>query len=464
MSEALIGAKSTKYDLSQVPTAQVDTKDSLKHVTAQEIPGERVGLDVIQNGFFLLTDSLVIAGGAQKLLNIVGHGAKKGDILKITSGASIDAQISIIGIEDANNLYISTPINVAIADTCQIYRSVSAQYARDGSLNVTAVQGPIKIKVDGVATEVSIDTVTPVNTVPIPVEITGTAGPINITAGDLNVQLSDQGANPDVTRIGDGTNQWGINASSEGLIHDADALAQLVLLVAKDFATSAKQDTGNTSLATIAGKDFATQTTLAALLTELQLKADLTDTQPVSVQSSALPTGAATSAKQDAQSALIGDLVEAAPASDTASSGLNGRLQRIAQRITSLIALFPTALGQSTMANSFRVVLASDQSAIPTTPTKNYITGTLKTAQITVGTSQVRATTDNLAPSAARNLLKIKPSKNNTGAIYLIATGGSTSTGMEIIGPDTLSFEYDPTDYYLISDTSAQTVEIVEVE
>lgn len=35
----------------------------------------------------------------------------------------------------------------------------------------------------------------------------------------------------------------------------------------------------------------------------------------------------------------IGALTETAPASDTASSGLNGRLQRIAQRLTSLIAL-----------------------------------------------------------------------------------------------------------------------------
>lgn len=35
------------------------------------------------------------------------------------------------------------------------------------------------------------------------------------------------------------------------------------------LATSAKQDTGNTSLATIAGKDFATQTTLAAILAKL---------------------------------------------------------------------------------------------------------------------------------------------------------------------------------------------------
>jgi hypothetical protein len=40
----------------------------------------------------------------------------------------------------------------------------------------------------------------------------------------------------------------------------------------------------------------------------------------------------------------IGALTESAPASDTASSGLNGRLQRIAQRLTSILAAFlPTA-------------------------------------------------------------------------------------------------------------------------
>lgn len=39
-----------------------------------------------------------------------------------------------------------------------------------------------------------------------------------------------------------------------------------------------------------------------------------------------------------------GSLTETAPATDTASSGLNGRLQRVAQRLTSLIALFPSAL------------------------------------------------------------------------------------------------------------------------
>jgi hypothetical protein len=76
-------------------------------------------------------------------------------------------------------------------------------------------------------------------------------------------------------------------------------------------ATGAKQDTGNTSLGSI-------------------------DTKL---------TSQATAAKQDAEAVLVGAVNESAPASDTASSGLNGRLQRVAQRLTSLIALLPAALG-----------------------------------------------------------------------------------------------------------------------
>jgi len=95
-------------------------------------------------------------------------------------------------------------------------------------------------------------------------------------------------------------------------------------------STSAKQDTGNTSIASIDTKTpalgqalaasstpvvltaaqittltppaaitgFATSAKQDTLLTELQLKADLTETQPVSVASLPLPSGAATSAKQ----------------------------------------------------------------------------------------------------------------------------------------------------------------------
>lgn len=98
----------------------------------------------------------------------------------------------------------------------------------------------------------------------------------------------------------------------------------------------------------------ATESTLSALNT----KVTTVNTGAVTV-STALPTGAnsigqvtanagtnlntsalALEATQATQNIRIGDLAETAPIDDTTSSGLNGRLQRIAQRITSLISIF----------------------------------------------------------------------------------------------------------------------------
>jgi hypothetical protein len=62
----------------------------------------------------------------------------------------------------------------------------------------------------------------------------------------------------------------------------------------------------------------------------------------------------------------VGGLTETAPASDTASSGLNGRLQRIAQRVTSLIALFPASIGQKAKSAALAVTLASDEDLLAT--------------------------------------------------------------------------------------------------
>lgn len=66
----------------------------------------------------------------------------------------------------------------------------------------------------------------------------------------------------------------------------------------------------------------------------------------ITVDGTVAVTGAgdATAANQTALNTLTGIVTETAPVSDTASSGLNGRLQRIAQRITSLIGLLPSAL------------------------------------------------------------------------------------------------------------------------
>lgn len=441
---------------------------------------------------------------------------------------------------------------------------------------------------DGIAYPVGIDTVTPANTISVPVRLESATGPINITAGDLNVQLSDAGANFDATRIGDGSGIYlQVNADGSINVQDAAALAKLTTLAAVDFATAAKQDLAKTvldnsliKLTSIDAKDFSTaakQDLAKAVLDNIKTNGDTLNLKDFS-----------TATNQAALAVLTGPVTETAPATDTASSGLNGRLQRIAQRITSLLALLPTSLGQKTKANSLAIVPASDYQfpvtpynidltvapvsalngdlvpsvdvsgykviylqnmnsftgtctfqgsmdgtlwnvvpanpvssisvvtastfnglstglfAVPITfkyfrlrvtaytsgtgnvlamastvavpdyatkffspngtiPTSNStVAGTVSSAQVSVGTTAVRATVAGAAPNAARKLLLIKPSKNNSGAIYIGPSTVTAANGMEILGPDRVEFDFDAGDYYLISDTVGQTVEILE--
>lgn len=176
----------------------------------------------------------------------------------------------------------------------------------------------------------------------------------------------------------DGTTQRVVVASDQTVPVSATSLP-----LPAGAATSALQGTGNTSLSSIDTKTPSLGQALMAASTPVTIASNQT-TVPVSLSSVPLATGAATEAKQDtgntslasidtkltsqataanqtAQATLTGAVNETAPATDTASSGLNGRLQRIAQRLTSLIGLFPTAIGQTTKAGSLSVTLASDQ-------------------------------------------------------------------------------------------------------
>ena len=122
-------------------------------------------------------------------------------------------------------------------------------------------------------------------------------------------------------------------------------LAELLTLNTTDFSTEttlvslltelqAKADLTETQPVSLASIPLptgaATQTTLAALLTELQLKADLTEVQPISAAALPLPTGAAT---QTTLAALLtelqakADLVETQPVSLTSSTRTPGLIR-----------------------------------------------------------------------------------------------------------------------------------------
>lgn len=170
----------------------------------------------------------------------------------------------------------------------------------------------------------------------------------------------------------------------------------------------------NTDVLQVVYEDATIENRLALLATEAKQDTSITRLNLL-----------ATEAKQDAQATLTGAVTETAPASDTASSGLNGRLQRIAQRITSLIALIPTSLGQKTMANSFAVTLASDQSALSTTQTA--LTASYAESLV-VNTSGVTIT----APAGAK-WCKIQADEANTAILRVkIGATASTTSGIQL--------------------------------
>jgi len=101
--------------------------------------------------------------------------------------------------------------------------------------------------------------------------------------------------------------------------NDTQPVSSVDLGVKADSAASS--DTGTFSLislfkrllekfTTLNTKDFSTSAKQDLLLAELQLKADLTDTQPVSISGTLpLPIGSATEAKQDSQLTAIQDIL-----------------------------------------------------------------------------------------------------------------------------------------------------------
>ena len=340
-----------------------DAYDHLEKRFATVVPitSNRAALDVVSMGYFRvgLEDRVVEAGSDDKQIVLTGHDAKKGDIIRLKTTANTIEELEIVvrKVVDANTIELEGVLSdvLTAADTFDILRPIAQRYDETGASLASVVSPPLQFAKDGLTVAVTEDTVTPANNIPLPVKLVDVTGDINITAGDLNVQLSHSGGTPDSVQIGNGTNIVDINASNEMLVKDTDATVIL----------------GN-------------------LLTELALKADLTETQPVSVSSLALPTGAATEAtlasleaKDFATQTTLAALLAAFSAEDFATQTTLAALlaafsaEDFATQTTlaalaaedfatettlaAMSAKLPAALGQLVKAASMSVTIASDQ-------------------------------------------------------------------------------------------------------
>jgi hypothetical protein len=90
---------------------------------------------------------------------------------------------------------------------------------------------------------------------------------------------------------------------------------------------------------------------------------------------------------------------------------------------------------------------------------------TVYQAAITVGTSAVRLTVSGSAPAATRVALVATPDSTATGKFYIgsstVTSSGSTR-GIQIVAGQTFIANNDAGNYWIISDTAAQIVEVME--
>jgi hypothetical protein len=226
-------------------------------------------------------------------------------------------------------------------------------------------------------------------------------------------------------------------------------------------STSGNQTAANTSLSSIDGK-VATEATLALIKTDTdKIPASpaqehviagsphatrLTDgtsfykpttpadTQPISATALPLPTGAATeatlatlstSANQGTLNTNIGATNESAAATDTSTSGINGLLKRMLQRITTLIAVFPSA---PTGSGNFKIALSESTATVTVSQS-----GTVATQDIAYATGQITnvsaGTTATLLPASAlsnRKLVRVTNQANPFGYPALVTIGYSS--------------------------------------
>lgn len=172
-----------------------------------------------------------------------------GNINADTSSLALDATLQSVlnnvqilsGIVNTNN---EAKVNIQVGTN-------DVSNANPLPVNATITSAPTSFILDSVDTQVVEDTVTPSNNTPLPVKLTSTTGDINITAGDLNVQLTHAGASYDSVRVGDGTELMAVNASNEAQVRDDDANTTLSTIVGDTTSLDGKVtvcDTGSVDI------------------------------------------------------------------------------------------------------------------------------------------------------------------------------------------------------------------------
>lgn len=436
-----------------------------RHQTLQTMGSDRVGIPTAQMYLYEKTPVAIEITSVEKLgtdnlarilvIEFDGpHLAKKYDIMRMLDNVLEGWEFEIIKVVDATTIHVYNIGDLEgveqlpeVGDTVKTLRWTTALSDPSGALQVS--QGPLQFVRDAVTTQVNEDTAVPANNKPlpagmyilkdgvaypvedsatpadvvaVPVKIMAVDGTnINITAGDIDVQLSDMGVNFDATRIGDGSGVY-LKIEADGSITSTDPSAVIELqnivaelgdLNAKDFATEATQELNRLQLVALNGKDFATQTTLAALLTAFNAEDFASQTTLAALLTAFNAEDFATQTTLAAVLAAIGVTNAKDFATETTLAALSAKFG---------------SLGQKASAGSAPVVLSAAQEAILSSLDTKLTTLITSNAVRSIDSmTNVAATNATVAAPANAKGFIIQNSTNANGGLRFTKQGGGAS-------------------------------------
>lgn len=287
----------------------------------------KYALDMALKGTVFSADSDLTEAGTTDI-NIVAtaHLALPGDLIRFTTGVAIGQEQYVFS-SSANSflLFDNLTVTPGIGDGFDVLKPVTLTLGADGSFS-----GPVKFIRDGIIEDVTEDTGTPANNLPLPVKLVSVTGDINITANDLNVQTSHDAVNFDSMRIGDGTNLMAVNASLEAQVADTTARTSLAAILVDTTAIDTTLD--------VALSTRASEVTVAAILADTAA----IDIATASIDAS-IDVALSTRASEVTAAAILADTAAIDTATASIDASIDVALSTRASEVTAAAILADTA-------------------------------------------------------------------------------------------------------------------------
>ncbi len=352
--------------LSTKPQNEGKARGTGNVVTGETLENNTTAIHVLDKSRATSVATDVIDSIAGNVITAAAHVARAADLIRMTSGAASGVEFRVFA-TDTNTITLETdnPTLVPVAtDTFEILRGITQTLTSTGG--ITAVSTFIR---DGVNQEVTEDTGTPSLNRPLPVKLTDFSGDMILNASNLNleVQLDHDSGTPDSVQIGDGTETANVSSSNELQVRDDDANTDLDTIAGDTTSLDAKQPALGAALTAASipvniasdqtvpvsaaslplPSGAATEATLATVAgavsgTEMQ----------VDVLTSALPSGASTSALQTSSEAILTTI-------DTDTSALAGTVSGTELQVDIVTSALPAGASTSALQTSSEAILTT---------------------------------------------------------------------------------------------------------